>query len=168
MVLLEPHHESRGVDLNSLALGAEQVLIVLPKRMGRASSEHAGHIESSEFVPTQQGESLLATVGVDGWLLREEGALEHNWSSAGPWPVMSDAQLIYGSELEPLVASNDGGVLLGRYTHYHRDGDRGLQKEIYVLSDPDLLQTHGLVDEANVSFVLWMMEELRGGSASAC
>jgi hypothetical protein len=78
----------------------------------------------------------------DAKLVRlREGQTASNWSD--PWqaaPELANAQLLRSPQLEPIVSA-DQGVLFGRI----RQDDR----EVYVLSDPDVIANHGLLHGDN-------------------
>lgn len=137
-------------------LVAERTLLILPKRrgvpMGRSieSESPVGRWEIEEIL-----EELTEWRGDSReWTLLKNASSE-DWRGEGAFaPQISELQLVRHPSLEPLL-SNEEGVLLGRLEGF---GDR----EIYLLSDPDLISNHGLWpnDAANAKVAVEWIEKL--------
>lgn len=150
LILLEP-----GVDPDQQAelenmLRVQNVLLVLPKRTGFSAGFNPRWVD----VVFQVGEDRLKTLldAVDGFDFSEEvGATITQEGQNQIWanqdfqgvPEIEAPQTIKWSRLTPIV-SNEEGVLLGRV--------KDAPNNIYVLTDPDILQTHGIAKEANARF----------------
>jgi len=87
--------------------------------------------------------------------------------TAGSWPqnelgatpsIAGPVQLMQAKRLRPIVASEDGGILLGELT------DKG--RRLWVLSDPDVLSNHGLGRAGNAAFAVALMQALRQGDGA--
>lgn len=114
----------------------------------RATSVRA---HDSEFVM-----AALWELNIDAELVRTVERYERapSFNTFGREPVFSHGwrQLLRSDVLEPLIAYPEG-ILLGRTTRAGR--------EIYVLSDPDLLQNHGLHRGHNAELVVRCFDRLR-------
>ena len=164
LVLIEPQLSRDGIYLEDLVNQSQQVLVVLPKRSGKVSQSNPKHLEETWLIAESEGNALLAELGIDDVLLRDPAeSVGVDWYSGPPTPQLDEAQLIWGANLEGIVVREDGGILLGKYTHFHKGPEeegQSLRKTIYILSDPDVFQTHGLVK--NEALALWIINELRG------
>ena len=91
---------------------------------------------------------------------RPVGTDEFDARDVGPKPDLpSPVQLIKQSaHLEPLVTLG-GDVLFGRVL----PSDERSTSDVYVLSDPDLIATHGLVRGDNATLAVSIVERLRPG-----
>lgn len=135
---------SRG-DLDRVAFAGER-LVVLPKWDPRPHPFHKGWVVRDGLVPTLALEKdLLIDLGLGPhrrpgtgtrvlWWIYEDGTS----SRIGETGPMTGFQTISsngdGKGLEAVVVDQDGGVVLGRMR----------KSGLYVLADPDLLDTQGL------------------------
>ena len=115
--------------------GAEQALVILPKWQGRADPWRRGWLGQARLLDEAYPRAVLADLGLDAELARPEAV--SGWS-LGPLPsepTLPWPQLIQSDRLTPVIAS-DQGTLLGHW--------RGGGRDLWLLSDPDLLSNHGL------------------------
>ena len=66
-------------------------------------------------------------------------------------------RLMHGDRLQPIVGTSDG-MLLGQI--------RDLNRNIWVLSDPDVISNYGLARSGNAALAVAIIERLRSGSGS--
>ena len=136
------------------------LVVVLPKWRGMPNMENPGWIGGAELHPEASVEQVLENLGADGLkkigIEREEGSglrgCSAGWRSAASAGIvdyrvgLAPAQLLApGPGLEPEVTCGKG-LLIAR----HRAAG---QPEIYLISDPDLLNNHGLDDGDNAVLV---------------
>jgi hypothetical protein len=135
-------------------------LIVLPKWITEPDRGHPGWEANAVAMPEgliplalPTGLRKLAVVrraaGAAGpsRLVSEFAAWPENGLPAGP---VSEFQTIQGGGLKPLVKDDRGGVVLGL-----------TQGNLYVLSDPDLLNTQGLRDPRTARLAATLLLTLR-------
>lgn len=149
---------SVGHHVRSVLAKASISVVVLPKYRPRGAADNPDWVVgvdpvAVEWVAANVRECGLAipdvvrlaadTMGT-GW---ETGGL-------GPLPSIPGCQLLaHGRGLDPIVDC-DGGVLIGEI-----DGPGG--KRVVLVSDPDLLNTHGLAHAENASLAVRLIEHLR-------
>ncbi len=153
-VLLEPNvHDDNRQDAHDLVHSAEAVLLVLPKWQGEEDGEDPRKLASVSLLTSEAVLDALILLDEQAELNRPR-ALEkmHHSDVASGRPSLANPQLLRSSMLEPLIA-NDQGVLFGKF----------LDEEIYVLSDPDLLNNHGLDNGENALLVAEIFEYARDG-----
>ncbi len=143
------------------ALGfAGKVLIVLPKWMAAPYQAHPGWVTRMGAMEPQMvlGEKLAARVR----LLRHKEAFAPVLHSADPGEIrlgplaegrVDQLQSISGAGLVPVLEDQAGEIILAREA----------KTQTYILSDPDLLNNHGLVSLAALSSGLALLDALRGG-----
>jgi len=157
LVLAEPN-ELDGRDDRRVASWLDQVpalLLVLPKRSGRADPAAPHWLDKVELLPQADVDDVLAHVGT--WLDHRPPALvrtdvAQGWGSIwnGPAPTLVEpVQLLDAGDerIRPLVFC-DQGVLLGGIGNF------------YVLSDPDLIANHGLPRGDNAALVVSLLRAL--------
>jgi len=156
LLLLEPDPGDGEDDIESFeetVEGAYRVLLVLPKRSARRDPVHGWKAELPLTpVPNERIESLLRKVDVDAKIVRPSSL--RLTANPLPTPRINAPQLIRSNDLMPIVAGPDG-ILLGTV--------RGRTNEVYVLSDPDVLENHGLILGRNAEFGVRALEMAGGG-----
>jgi hypothetical protein len=134
---------------------AQRVLLVLPKRWGSPSLTHPGWLADTQLLASPEVQLVLEALDVDGSVLRVDHAV--SWTEnrfAGAPSVAAPVQLMQSRAATALVASPQG-MLLGEV----RRGSRRL----WILTDPDVLENHGLSVPGNAAFVMAVLDELRRG-----
>src|SRR5215470_3062169 len=113
LVLAEPEPSPDILDQASALLNADRVLLVLPKRRGTPSRTHPGWIADSDLIPTGLIERVLSIVDQDAQLAYARHAPVWSTNELGVTPdIPAPIQLIAGSDLRPIVATEQG-ILLG-------------------------------------------------------
>ena len=161
VLALEPLPEFEG-EVGELLTQAEQsgavVVLGLPKWDAEETSagwvsivsltgvERAGSTLSHTSINTDTGLALLRPEAITGW----------TGLPPGDAPVLPyHPQLLpHHAALTPIISA-DQGVLIGKLSNHH-----GV--ELYVVSDPDLWNTHGLNNPANAELVGWFVSEHLG------
>lgn len=126
-------------------------LIVLPKWTGQTDPFNARRQRDTRFLAARRLNDLLAELNIDG----EIGRIDvPSWTDTpfGDMALRPDLkmQVIQSKSLAPIVSTDDG-ILLGQL-----DGG-----DIYILADPDMLNTFGLAERENARFAVQLMDWLR-------
>jgi hypothetical protein len=167
LLILEPHLHFAGdapgrPGLADLIAQAPAVLLALPKWQVLVDGRKNPHV--SRFAPWPEAhiQGALEALDLEATLLRVQMGPELVLEpSAYPQHPTYDApyrQFIASEQVTPLIGTKEG-MLLGRFTH---EGT-----PVYLLSDPDLLQNHGLHRAPNASLVVTWIDELRDGGPVA-
>ncbi len=134
-----------GLDLAGLAM------IVLPKWSGPEDPDNRKWQDSASAVPIRRVEALLdpfdAAAGI--WRVRAPAGIETDFGRFRP-EMDQDLQLIRSDTLEPVI-STPAGMLLAKLP----------DREIYILADPDLINTAGLAHLERARFAAALADWLR-------
>ena len=136
------------------------ILLVLPKRLGRPD-QSGQKITNSRLISEREVEYILQRFLPMATMLRADSLnfeIDTEWQGrlAGLEPKVDDLQLIRSVDLEPIISS-DQGVLVG-VTEYR-------ECPFYILSDPDLMATHGLSQGDNAEICLGIVNDVARDSA---
>lgn len=165
LLVLEPtvSDEASKTRLRDLVNAAPRVLVVLPKWYGSASVG-AEWIDEANLLPASEIDDVLAaldlgyTPGISR--LGKGSGFRGDDISKSP-TIRHDPQLVdVGESYEPLVRDELGYALLFRTSIETGDDTEG---NIYVLSDPDVMNNHGLRKAENALFTINVIEKLRNG-----
>ena len=154
LILAEP--PPTGPIDSSLAglLEARSVLLILPKWQGDRSEENRRWMEAVHLGSDAQAEVTLNFVVGKSEILREDKPPDWTTNDLGPSPTLTHpVQLMKSDKLRPIVASGDE-MLVGEY----KSGKR----RVWIVSDPDAIDNHGLAAPGNPAFALALIDALRG------
>ncbi len=168
-------------------------LIVLPKWMASPDPLRPGWVRKFGALPDDEIVGVLpkglATGKLD--IVRHVGRSrpvlkggETLFDAATTLPVgpTDEWQTLSSTDLKPVLTDSSGGVVLGLVSPPAQetadDGTTttpatppkpatGIKGDIYILSDPDLLDTHGLKDLATARAAVAIVDGLRGGGGPA-
>src|SRR5690606_32272203 len=100
--------------------------------------------------------ATLDSLGIDGSVVRIPDDQDPGWFMAdlGPEPTVPDLQVIDSWQVDPII-STSAGAYFGRTEL--SDGSI-----VYLVSDPDIFATHGLVHDNNAALALSIVAEARG------
>ena len=141
--------------------GARATLIVLPKWETTPDRQMTGWVRVSGLLPPEDPGRMLAPANPlkisrakgHAQPLRNVGlAASANVHFLAPAIV----QTMSGNGLEPMITTADGRVVLGRIAGH-----------IFVLSDPDLLNNHGMADENQAKAAVALLEFLNSTGADS-
>lgn len=132
-------------------------LIVLPKRQGVAGGGRAGWIGAQRLLRTNAPQTIVDSL-TEGMEVTRPAAKPDAWTGdfggLGD-PDIDDVQLLSGTTLSPIIQT-DKGILFGRLTADHGS-------PVWVLSDPDLLATHGLARGWNAELANAVIDTVAAG-----
>src|SRR5438270_9728782 len=141
--------------------GARATLFVLPKWETTPDQQTTGWVRVSGLLPPEDPGRMLAPANPlkifrakgHAQPLRNVGlAASANVHFLAPAIV----QTMSGKGLEPMITTADGGVVLGRIAGH-----------IFVLSDPDLLNNHGMADENQAKAAVALLQFLNSTGADS-
>lgn len=151
LVVLTPEYQLTSNDFYN-AWGAT-TLIVAPKWVTGPDPEHRGWVvRVSTLDPTMISE-MLGEVAPGIKLTQVDGASRPlvQGQSIG---AIEQLQTMSGDGITPIAVDDAGRTILARLNR-----DDGAS--VYILSDPDFLNTHGLADEGRARVAMSMLETLR-------
>jgi len=138
-------------------------LIILPKWVPIGDPIRRGRVVKLGPFPDKMIANLLQAFSKDTKIVQAKGAGTPLLSSPLPWTLpdklapIESLQTISGKDWFPALRTADGKIVLA-YTNLKHGG------EISVLADPDLMNTHGLKDEATAALALTTIGKLRAGN----
>jgi hypothetical protein len=160
LVLAEPQ-ASVAADVEQrlrVAAATERpVLLVLPKWSVLEATADEKHVRRIEPLSAEDVARVMGAAGLSGEIRRpaRAGAVERDeakivGSSRLDLPVPQLVAPDDNSEFRPLVATAEGALLLQR-------------DSLYVLTDPDLLENHGLLRADDAEIALRLLDHARDG-----
>ena len=151
----DPRVDSDEYDsIREMLAGADRALVALPKRKTIATKKEGRWAQWSDTTDTGEVDSVLEELDVEGFTRRPE-TITWTQNDFAVEPTVDTLQVIASSNLTPVI-DTDQGVVLGRVPDPSR--------EIWVLSDPDILATHGLGRGRNAELAYRIVERLRDGT----
>lgn len=162
LLVMEPGVDPERLEDLKAMFVTGNVLLVLPKRNGLPGGLNRRWVAVTSPVGDQRIEQILGAIG-DGNFKNDPGASiisegkNQNWTNfSTPYlPTIDQPQTINWSRLTPLIW-NDEGILLGKLNRSYGN--------FYILSDPDILQNHGLGKGDNAVFLFDIIAELTQGT----
>ena len=136
--------------LRDAPAGPSAMVLVLPKRTGSADPAKAGRLARSWVLPAAGVIAVLRDMGSLVEVARSDSTPDWEDNRFGAIPLLDGVQLVTGG-LRPVVAAAQG-VLIGDTVV---DG-----VPVRVVTDPDLLATHGIGDGANAVLAVNAITEL--------
>ncbi|MEM1037052.1 MAG: hypothetical protein AAGI14_09870 [Pseudomonadota bacterium] len=130
---------------------SEPVLYVLPKWRGRIDRSKRSWHDDTNLLRTDAIEELLAPFDEEAslWRRRNPSLIETPFGGVKP-DFENEMQVIRSESLIPVIKTSSGNLL-----------SRMAGTQIYILSDPDVLNTFGLARRENARFALGLIEFLK-------
>ncbi|MBT8494142.1 MAG: hypothetical protein KJO07_13890 [Deltaproteobacteria bacterium] len=158
LLLAEPELDSGNrAEILKMLDDAHTVLAVLPKRDGYTDMEKPEWIDDSALVPesrvTDTLKALVPGAEIERVAGPEKPRLVNNFEGAKiPTPTpASPLQLMHSEDIEPIIQTETGGILLGYVQSYN----------LWLLSDPDIIANHGIGKADNAVFWVKLISYLR-------
>jgi hypothetical protein len=126
------------------------ILMVVPKRRPEGIPD-GSFLRSTALMTVVDAERVVQEIVKDARVIRPAEPQPFDTNTLGVTPEIKQLQLLTNTKLKPVVASKDG-ILLG-------ETRRGRAK-VWVLSDPDIIANHGLLDGQNALFAIRIIEAL--------
>jgi hypothetical protein len=126
---------------------------------------HPGWVQRMDIAPDRAVSAILSEIAPKAGIARAESATRptvrfDRTSPLGPKGSTLQAgnipslQTLYGEGLTPVVVAEDGRMILAQIA----------DRPVYVLADPDFLNTQGIADIANARVGMAVLDALRGDS----
>lgn len=141
--------------LKAIREAAPRLLLVLPRRDGVPDPLKPRWVGSVQELPEEVAQKVLDVLSVKAKVVRP-AATVGRWTGPLPAPDLAHPQLMRTTALTPLVAAGDG-VLVGEL--------RTDEARLVIVSDPDLVATHGLGRGRNAELLLAILDRLGGEPA---
>jgi hypothetical protein len=155
-VFLEPNpSEIAPADLKR-RFTAEAALVVLPKWLAVADEETPRFISAAVWMENKAVEDMARAVVTDATVVRGGGTTSFEKNVFKIQPLLSRPQFIRSAKLTPLIVQG-GDILFGSI----KQG----KTTVYILSDPDLLNNHGLIKGNNAALAVRMIDMARNKGA---
>ncbi len=134
---------------------APTTLVVLPKWYGLADAAAPSRQRDTYFIPARDLNDRLGSIYPDTEILRID-VPERLETPFGETRVRPDVrlQLIRAEGLDTIIGAGNGALLA-----------YDPQRNVYILSDPDLVNTFGLAQPENARFAVQMIDYLRYDSS---
>jgi hypothetical protein len=157
LLVAEPRADKTTLAEVKAMLDARTVLLILPKRSGKADRDRPYWLVQDKLVAEHDVNAVLRLVDQDASIARVSTmtSLAGDPALAGS-PSISKPQLMLSKLLRPVLSAPEG-MLIGE----RRIGNR----RVVVLSDPDIISNHGLARGDNsviaVSLIQYLLGERR-------
>jgi hypothetical protein len=157
-MLIEPDPQAIAYQDLPRRMNAKTVLLVLPKWVDVADKQKPRWIARAGLMERAAVTEIARAIVPDAQLLRLSAPVSYARNDYRNAPTLLRPQLLASRRMQAIIASPNG-ILLGSIK-------RG-RSTIYILSDPDLLNNHGLDNGNNGALILGIVNRLRGeGSVS--
>lgn len=155
LVLLEPPGRQFNVaDRLALFSDSRPIFLVLPKWSGDADKNNPGFLERVWLKPEKRVLSALSLLNSDVQIVREDGVPNWSENALGVTPSLTRPQLMTSEDIEPVIAAGNR-ILFGKASLSGRT--------LFILSDPDILNNHGIDEGQNHILLARMMNYMRDG-----
>ena len=153
LMVITLDHPGMGRALEDIEL-AQPVLIVLPKWDATPDPVRPKRQLQTRLASPDRIERALSTLAPEANIVRADmpGRLD---APFGRFEMTEDGaerlQLVRGGRLSPVVTAGEDGMLLAQLS----------REDVYILADPDFLNTFGLAHRDRAGFSLAMLDWLR-------
>ena len=160
LAVITPEHGATNLSKILEMRGARATLIVLPKWLTMADPQQSGWVRVAELLPPEDpARTLYPTNPLNISRAKGHGEPLVNTDQTAPADLRFRApavmQTMSGKGLQPLVTTPSGAIVLAKL------GGGNL----YVLSDPDLINNHGMGDEQQAKSALALLDYLNSTGA---
>ena len=150
VITLPSYGLARAPEVDLLSI-SEPALFVLPKWSGWLDRQKPSWQKDTDLMSPERVAAMLELFDAEGEIIRTDAPDLIVTPFGNHTPVFGDEmQVLSRDTLNPIVATS-AGLLLAQVPG----------REIYVLSDPDLMNTFGISERSNAAFTLSMMDWLK-------
>ncbi len=157
LLLLEPPAGNPSSNRIEELIDWAPMLVVLPKRQGRTHPFKADWIGSAYLMNVSQANRVAGYLTEDIKVERPGtvSQWEHGFDSQAT-PDIDDLQLMTSDKITPIIW-NEQGILFGRLNREYEE------EPVWILSDPDLIATHGLARGWNAALAMNLLATVSEG-----
>jgi len=141
-----------GAVLSGIRSSARRLLVVLPKRSGDPDPLRPAWLGSVRDRSVAEAERVLTALSLDAQVVRPTSSVLA-FEGALPAPEVDNVQLVRSKDLRPLLASSEGMLVAELVSKRSR---------VIVVSDPDVLENHGLSRGRNAELSLAVLQRFGG------
>lgn len=138
--------------LAEIRSSASRLLVVLPKREGSPDPLRPAWLGSVRDAPIAEAHRVLEALSIEGEVVRPAQSIL-GFSGKLPAPDVEEVQLVRSNKLRPLLELSEG-MLVGEVV------SKG--KRVIVVSDPDILENHGLGRGHNAELAMAALDRFGG------
>ena len=151
LILTVPNYGLNRASEFDLLDVSEPALYVLPKWVGMRDRQKPSWQKDTEILPREIAEKVIQYFDSDAtvWRMRDPGEVATPFGTHAP-TFEHEMQVIESNSLQPVIDLPGGDLLV-----------KVPGRDIYILSDPDLLNTFGLARRENAGFALSLMDWLK-------
>ena len=162
LAVVTPESFASGLDKLLNERGSRTTLIVLPKWVTAADRTHPGWVTVSQLLPPMISENVLAP----SVALKIAEAKSHHEPLRNVDPTVPTelrflapaiVQTMTGASIKPIITTASGGIVLGKVA----------DRPLYILSDPDLINNHGMGNQQQAASALAMLDFLNSTGAKS-
>jgi len=156
--ILTPPPGTASAKIKSLC-DATPCLIILPKWAVYPDPIRRGRVMKMSALPTEDTSALLKDFSKNSTVALGKGSAGPGLTAPFGWPLprklaaVDSLQTVSGKGWFGNLETVEGGLVLAQLN----------KSQVFVLADPDLVNTHGLKDEATSAVALTMIDQLRAG-----
>ena len=157
LAVIEPNMSNEYKNIVGNLLNGENILLVLPKWIAKTDTAKRRWISDAKLRELGEIERFISSYIPDAALVRPSSIGSLKIGEDEFMPSILQPQLLLSDRVEAIVESR-GGILFGRY-----QPKRG--KQLWILSDPDILANHALGkgDNAAIAITLFNSTLKTGG-----
>jgi hypothetical protein len=150
LMILTLSTRGMGKSLEEYELQSD-TLIVLPKWSGMVDWTNPSRMKDTDLANESLVASVLDALGIEAEVIRTDvpGRVATPFGQATIKPDLQ-LQLLQSEELTPIIRTGEGALL-----------SQLPGRDIYILADPDLINTFGLAERENARFAMQMINMMR-------
>jgi hypothetical protein len=150
LMILTLSTRGMGKSLKEYELQSD-TLIVLPKWSGMVDWTNPSRMKDTDLANESSVASVLDALGIEAEVIRTDvpGRVATPFGQATIKPDLQ-LQLLQSEELTPIIRTGEGALL-----------SQLPGQDIYILADPDLINTFGLAERENARFAMQMINMMR-------
>lgn len=153
VVIAEPRNSAELEAGRARLISGRDTLYILPKWIGLEDPAHPGWLEKAAPLSVESANWVFKIIDIDATALRVDKMPTLPPTVLDVTPTIDGSvQLVASKILQPIIGTADG-MLLGHATIRHR--------EIWVLSDPDVLSNFGLSQGDNAVLAKLLFDMMR-------
>lgn len=177
LVVLTPDRIIEVQDIDDRSYS--NALVILPKWIVAPHRKHPGWVTLISAAEPPDIDPIIAKIAPKTHLARGPAQSKPKLTIISPDEphathdvqagAITDIQTLQGEGITPVVMTPDGGVLLARveFPKSDKEDEEDYRyTNIYILADPDFLNTQGIADEANARAGLAMLDALHPAHGS--